>query len=402
MKKRAMALVLLFFLRPWALQAQQVGTLDTTTFVVIGEGLAAGLADFALRDVYQKNNFPALMAKQFDTAFPQPLIQPPGIGSVPGFQELPVAVPGPYQTSVRTPFPPPIFVFNLAVPGHHLTDALNLRPTPPLVQQNNAKQTVTNVILGHPAMILGTDNPLWSQVEYAVQMFPTLVLVELGYTEVLEAAVKGDANLMPDQAAFRSNYAKALSALQPTFATVIATTIPDPFDTAYWSTPAVASQLSYIPADAIISKYGLKDGDLLSPSAVHAIGAGVAALPAGSVISAANAAAVSARVRGLNSEITGAAQQAGAILYDLNALFARIRASGVNAGDLKLTAHYLGGIYSLSGSYPGWTGHALIANDILALLNQKFGTSFAAIDLSEVAPKDPAVRFRPAFQEVNR
>jgi hypothetical protein len=183
---------------------------------------------------------------------------------------------------------------------------------------------------------------------------------------------------------------------------VIATTIPDPFDTAYWSTPAVASQLSYIPADAIISKYGLKDGDLLSPSAVHAIGAGVAALPAGSVISAANAAAVSARVRGLNSEITGAAQQAGAILYDLNALFARIRASGVNAGDLKLTAHYLGGIYSLSGSYPGWTGHALIANDILALLNQKFGTSFAAIDLSEVAPKDPAVRFRPAFQEVNR
>ena len=332
MNKKVLPLFLLFFLRPWVLQAQQ--TLDTTTFVVIGEGLAAGMADFALRDVYQKKSFPALIAQQVGTAFPQPLIQPPGIGSVPGFPEPPVAVPGPYQTSVRTPFPPTIFVFDLAVPGHRLTDALSLRPTPPLVQQNNAKQTITNVILGYPALILGTDNPLWSQVEYAVAMFPTLVLVELGYTEALEAAVKGDPSLIPDSATFRANYAKVLSSLQPTFATVIATTIPDPFDTAYYSTPAVASELSYIPADTIIAKYGLKDGDLLSPHALFAIGAEADKLQPGWVVNAANATAIRARVRGLNSEI-------------------------------------------------------------LALLNQKFGTSFAMIDLSKVAPDDPAVRFRP-------
>jgi hypothetical protein len=395
MRKNAVALVLMFLVWPWALQAQQTGTLDTTTFVVIGEGLAAGMADFALRDVYQKNSFPALMAQKFGTAFPQPLIQPPGIGSVPGFAELPVAAPGPWQTSVRTPFPPPIFVFNLAVPGHRLTDALSLRPTPPLIQQSNAKQTITNLLLGYPAMILGTDNPLWSQVEYAVAMNPTLVLVELGYTEVLEAAVKGDSSLMPDQATFRSNYAKVLSALQPTFATVITTTIPDPFDTAYFSTAAAAADLAYIPASTIVSRYGLKDGDLLSPHALFAIGAEAAKLEPEWVVSAAKAAEIRNRVRGLNTEIAAASQQAGAILYDLNGLFARIRASGVNAGNLKLTGNYLGGIYSLSGSYPGWTGHALIANEILALVNQKFGTSFATVDVNNVAPTDPAVRFRP-------
>ena len=76
-----------------------------------------------------------------------------------------------------------------------------------------------------------------------------------------------------------------------------------------------------------------------------------------------------------------------------------MRASGLTVGTQRLTADYLGGFYSLSGSYPGLTGHALIANEILALLNQRFGTSFPLVNLGEVAPEDPAVRFRPATAE---
>src|SRR5438552_8902854 len=48
--------------------------LDVTNFVVMGEGLAAGMADFSLKDVYQEKSFPAQMAQQMNTAFPQPLI----------------------------------------------------------------------------------------------------------------------------------------------------------------------------------------------------------------------------------------------------------------------------------------------------------------------------------------
>ncbi|HVY91271.1 MAG TPA: hypothetical protein VHA14_00925, partial [Bryobacteraceae bacterium] len=47
----AAALPALLLLAPSGAPAQ---TLDTTQFVVIGEGLAAGMADFALRDIYQK------------------------------------------------------------------------------------------------------------------------------------------------------------------------------------------------------------------------------------------------------------------------------------------------------------------------------------------------------------
>jgi hypothetical protein len=395
MRKNIYALICLVLFGSGFLQAQQTPQLDTTSFLVLGEGLAAGMADFSLREVYQQNSFPALMAQQMATAFPQPLIQAPGIGDVIGFPQLPVLVPNVTQTTVRSLFPPTLFVFNLAVPGHELTDAINLRPRPPLVQNNNPKQTITNLLLGYPAMYLDPTYPLWTQMEYAVAMNPTLVLVELGYTEALEAAVAGNAALMPDAAAFQANYAKLLAALRSNYAQVVTTTICDPFDTAYFSTASAAAALTGTTAGALTAKYGLNPGDYLTPTALSAIGVQAATLPPGSVVSAAAAAPVRAQVRALNAAITTASQQQSAILYDLNSFFSRVRASGVVVGSQTLTADYLGGFYSLSGSYPGFTGHALIANEILALLNRTFGKSFAAVNVANIAKSDPAVRFRP-------
>ena len=111
--------------------AQQPAKLDTTTFLVLGEGLGAGMADFALRDVYQSQSFGAQMARQMKALFPQPLIQSPGIGSAPGFPALPPRLPGTLQGSVRNDFPPDLFVFNLSVPNLRLADALTRRPVPP-------------------------------------------------------------------------------------------------------------------------------------------------------------------------------------------------------------------------------------------------------------------------------
>src|SRR5881394_2228970 len=60
-------------------------SLDTTSFVVMGEGLAAGMANYGLSSVVQQYSFPAQMAAQMKTGFEQPLIQPPGIGDVIGY-----------------------------------------------------------------------------------------------------------------------------------------------------------------------------------------------------------------------------------------------------------------------------------------------------------------------------
>ena len=217
MRKILPILICLVLIGAWSVHGQQARRLDTTTFVVLGEGLAAGMANSGLSEAVQRKSFPAQMAKQMNTAFPQPLIQGPGIGDVLGYQSLPVRAPTYPQGSVRV-FPkkvepdegeaeeaPTLFVFNLSVPNFRLEDTLARRPVSPLIHNDDSQQTAINLILGFPALILERTVPLWTQLEYALRMAPTVALVELGYFDVLAAAVAANPNQIPDPAAFRAS-----------------------------------------------------------------------------------------------------------------------------------------------------------------------------------------------------
>ena len=381
--------------------------LSTTQFLVVGEGLAAGMADFALRDVYQKTSFPALMAAQMNTAFPQPLIQPPGIsGGAPGFPELPAGLPVTLQGSVRDDFPPNLFVFNVAMPGAKVTDALNYRPSFPLIQPNNVKQTTANLILGYPTLIFGQDLPLWSQVDYAVAMNPTLVVVELGYFDVLDAAANNDPSRLPNAATFASDYSTILSRLTATGATVVVMTIPDPFDTAFFtSLTSAPNYLGGAPSSALALFLAMNQGDYFTPSGITQAATALltgnvnpffspfSAQP-GVVVNAATQTAVESSLKALNDAINKAAKQAGSnvLTFDLQALLHQVRQNGLTAGSNTLTADYLGGFYTLDGYYPGQTGQALIANQVLTLLNTTFKTNFPLLNLTTVSSTDPAMR----------
>ena len=387
--------------------------LDTTQFVVVGEGLAAGMADFALRDVYQDKSFGAQMARQMKTAFPQPLIEGPGIGNAPGYTQLPIHLPATLQGSVRTPFPPYLFVFNLSIPGQRLADAMTRRPSPPLIQQRDPQQTVVNLILGYPALIVGKDKPLWNQVEYAAQMKPTFLVVELGYYDVLEPAVKDDPSLLPDVTAFKTNFTTLLSRLKATNAEMVVMTIPDPFDTPYFTPLPGVTRLVGTPQDSIISIFKVKPDDMLTPYGLMLVGnlilskqvdafsnplyTGLSSFFPGTVVSSATRTAVRSRVAALNTEVISAAKAAGANVYDLAGLYSRVRAQGLQVGSKTLTADFLGGFYSLDSYYPGAVGHGVIANEVLTLLNQTYKTSFPLLDIVKVGADDPAGRFTPAF-----
>ena len=175
-------------------------------------------------------------------------------------------------------------------------------------------------------------------------------------------------------------------------------TVPDPTATAYFTTVAGSTRLTGAPASVVTGVYRVGAGDLLTATGVTALaarieGSDTSALPAGSTVSAAAVAQIQQRVKDINAQITSVAQKSGAVVYDLNGLFARVRASGVLCRKQFLTADYLGGFYSLDGYYPGQTGNALIANEVLNLINTTYGTAFLPVNLIATAATDPVVRF---------
>ena len=129
------------------------------SLVVLGEGLAAGVGHFSLSEETQPWSFPALVARQLGIDFHQPILEAPGLGNAHHRQAASI-VPDLHQTSVRIDFPGterPLD--NLAIPGLTTRDAMTLRPRPPIVHREDAKQTLINFILGLPGLT-GSDGSL--------------------------------------------------------------------------------------------------------------------------------------------------------------------------------------------------------------------------------------------------
>ncbi len=403
-KNIVFSLPLLVFSMAWQAHSQ---TLDTTTFVFMGEGLTAGMANYGLSSAMQNHDFAVLMAAQMNAGIEQPLIQPPGIGDVIGYPGQEVQVQKYPQGSVRQMYlptdktkapiqTPPLFVTNVSVPGLTLNDSITMKPVAPVVQRANMKQTTFNMILAFPQLILNNVR-LWTQLEYAEALNPTAVLVELGYYEALNAAVAGDPSLIPNPTAFGKNYNTVIAGLRGVQAQVIVTTIPNPLDTAYFNSPTAAAAIVQSTPSALATSFNVGPQDYVTRNGLEAMGyasmtGGVQAaqpLPAGSVLTAATAAAITSGVNALNAQIVSAAKANGAVVYDLNAFLHKIKISGASAGSGTVNGDYLGGFYSLDGVYPGATGHALIANDMLSFLNQTYHRTFTTVDVAAIAATDP-------------
>jgi hypothetical protein len=376
------------------------GRLNTSSTVVLGEGLAAGMGDFSLSEYTQAFSFPTLVARQMGAQLPQTLIESPGIGDAIGFGPWQVIVPSPLQSTVVKQIPPEPAA-NLSVPGFTLSDALRLRPRQPLVDRDNAKQTAANMILGVRDIAYGVTEPLATQLEYAIKRSPTFVMVELGFCEALQATISGDGNCLPSRESFRSDYSQLMRSLRSTGAEVLLITVPNPINTAHFSTIEAAARVVKLDPQLLIESWGLQPDDLITANGLNEIsfqifGGSIGPLQPNTILPSAKARTLASRIEALNQEISQIANQEGAQLYDLDALFKRLRNQGCQVGVRFLTGEYLGGFYSLNGYYPGATGHALIANEILALLNRNYGAAFPLVDVSSVMASDPVASYKPA------
>jgi hypothetical protein len=362
--------------------------------VVLGEGLAAGVGHFSLSEETQPFSFPALVARQFGIDFHQPILEAPGLGNAHNRQVTPI-VPDLHQTSVRTDFPGTARPLdNLAIPGLTARDASTLRPRSPLVHREDAKQTLINFILGLPALT-GSGGALSTALEAAQARRPTLAFVELGYYELLETCVKGylHSGERMDLATFESDYDAILGALSDVETLVVAT-VPDPLDTAYFSTLPAAARILRTEPEFLEAQYGLASDDRITVPGLVDIGFQLTArqitgtIEEGGVLHAAEAARICRAARRLNAIIGTVAERRGAHVYDLGAFLKTFARDGATVGSRRLTNAFLDGFYLLNGVYPGRTGHALIANDVIAFLNRELGTLAEPVDSSEIMSDD--------------
>ncbi|HEX6861302.1 MAG TPA: hypothetical protein VF414_00720, partial [Thermoanaerobaculia bacterium] len=261
-----------------------------------------------------------------------------------------------------------------------------------------AKRTALNLILGVPGLIHGkTELP--TQLEAALGQQPTLALVALGYAEAIEAAAAGEPERLPSADAFRKDATRLVAALRRSGAEVVVLTVPDPLDTAHLSTLDAAARVLRVTAPALATAYGLAAGDRVTPQGLVEIGnqilAGVARpLPPSCLLREPQARAIGAKVDEMNYALGAAAGEHGALLFDLHELLRRVREEGIDTRVRHLTADFLGGFYSLNGWFPGRTGHAVIASELLRLLERVYGARFGRIDVDGVAAADPVVGYR--------
>ena len=381
--------------------AQRVnsGSLNTSSFIVLGEGLAAGMGDFTLSEETQSQSFPAQMARQMQADFPQPYIQAPGICYPIGFTRQPVLVPRPLQSTVLDRVPPAP-VRNLSIPSLTVKEACELRPVQPLIRRDSHKLTALNLTLGVLHIARGDENTL-TQVEYALECYPTFALICLGYSEALEAAVNGKPDLLPRAESFCADYRRILTPLCQAGAEVLVLTIPDPLDTAYFSTLNGAAKIAMVEPAVLQTLYGLNEDRLLTVHGLNEIGfqlfgRSVGPLPENATLSVEVGQQISRRISELNDALVLLAREHGAKVYDLCAFLHRFKSGGITTGTRRLTAEYLGGFYSLNGYYPGATGHALIANELLRFLDSNYNSDFPQINVDAVKQIDHVAAYKPA------
>jgi GDSL-like lipase/acylhydrolase family protein len=378
---------------------------DLSRFVVVGDSLAAGFQNFSLVETQQVNGAANLVAQQANIPLELPLVPYPGIPNV-----LTLVSAGVPPVVAPVPDPPPAFprlnpatqATNLAVPGHTLADAIFTRP-------GVTADLLTNTVLGFPTPFLVPGAPL-SQMESAVALSPTFILIWIGNNDSFFPAIVGNVAFLTPVSTFAALYHQLSQTLAQTDATMVMVNIPDVTANAYFTSLEKLSAQAGAPAAIVGPLLGMQPGDYLQPSGLptaFAILGGQMAGPLPAVcplaipgnpftqvpcvLTANDVAVIRATIQAYNQVIAASAQRYGAALVDLNARVSDLVERGYKAGSHRLTGDFLGGLFSLDGVHPTNTGYAILANEILEQMKRQLHINIPKVNVTQVAKQDPLV-----------
>lgn len=363
------------------------GSADFSRMVALGDSLSHGFTNGGVFVGVQVNSVPALIARQAGvTDFQQPTISAPGI---PGLLELVSLVPGPVivprpgnglPTNLALPRP----YNNLSVAGFNVRDVL---------------QTVSNNPL--------TDTVLRLQapaIAQALALQPTFAYVWLGSNDALGAATSGiviDDVTLTTLGRFEADYRAVIGLLAGAGAQLVVANVPEITSIPFVTTipPVLVDPATNEPiliGGQLVPLIGpngplnpATDRVLLTASSLLAAGVGVPPplgpgipLPNQVVLDGNEIATISARIAGFNEIIRTVANEVGAALFDVNAFNRGVVADGFNVGGIEFTTDFLtGGLFGYDGVHPTPLGYAVLANELIDVINQRFGADIPPVNL---------------------
>ena len=283
-------------------------------------------------------------------------------------------------------------MFDLAVPGANLHDALFTRPP-------DVKNPLITLILGLPGLLLTPPISL-SQVEWAQALSPTTIVVWIGNNDALGAVLAANPALLTPVSQFQSDYATLMDRLAATGATLVVANIPNvtvvPFLT---SAEKVAEEFG-LPLSFIGPILGIGAGDFVIPDAFPLIeeilmavemGQIAGPLPSSVILTAAQIAQIEGAVNSYNAIIAAEAESHGALLVDIHGLLNLIHEEGVVENGRLLTTDFLGGVFSLDGIHPTNTGYAIVADEFIKALDKTLAAGIPPVSVGLVALADPLI-----------
>jgi hypothetical protein len=373
-------------------------------YISLGNSIAAGFQSGGINDSTQRASFAVLFAQQAGTPFTYPALAGRGCPAplVNNVTEERLGDQPADQPCDLRQTPPPAYLNNLAVPGLDVADAFS----------NTASELGTYSRLTQ--FFLGGR----TQVQWLMAERPTFVSVEVGPNDVLGAVISstnpGDPAEITPPADFEASYRMLADSIEATGARAVLFTIPDVTLVPYASTgstwwcirnqpacgfttpaafpPTFTVNNNCAPAAAIPDAPGdqtlvpwIKGLPLLAAAAAGASTTLDCSVDA-DVILPSELATIVAAVTADNAVIQDVAAEHDWAVFDINVPFAALRADGTIPAFPDISQALSGGsvtfgpLFSLDGFHPSSAAQKLIANEMITVVNAKYGTEVPEVE----------------------
>ncbi|MEA2761369.1 MAG: hypothetical protein QOD47_653 [Gemmatimonadaceae bacterium] len=368
------------------------------SYVAMGNSITAGYQSGGISDATQRQSYAFLLANQMHTQYHYASLAAPGCPApIINFntQARPTGAP---PCALRSASSITDVLNNVAVPGASSYDPTAVNGTP-------FSNALTTFILGGK-----------TQVERALDAHPTFVSIGIVGNDYLSFAVQDGrtaalAGITP-VATFTANYDKTIAQLLAgapdvkgvIMANVLPTNVPILFPAAAMSITAFkagfdAQAGTTTTLDPSCVAGGAGANSLINTFLAHQIRAGahppiVACVPGGAsgalpapigdilILDPGEQASINAIVNGYNAYLQTKANSIGFAFYDPNTLLTTLKAAGTVIRSTPLyssaTAPFGTGM-SLDGVHPALAVHRLLANDLIGVINTKYGTSLTPV-----------------------